>query len=182
MTTTTIARPAETEYDPYFGRYVSLVPDGDLLALLARQVEETVDLLHALDADGADYRYAAGKWSIKEVVGHLSDTERIFAYRALRFARGDGTPLPGFDENLFVANARFAERTLPDLLAELRAVRAASIAFFAGLQPDELERRGLASGKSMSVRACAYNIAGHERHHVAILRERYLPGLSRAGS
>ena len=179
VTNSAIPRPDATEYSPYFGRYIALVPDGDLLETLARQLDETAWLLRGVTERGGDFRYADGKWSIKEVVGHLADTERIFAYRALRFARGDGTPLPGFDENLFVANARFTERTLADLMAELRAVRAATIALFSGLAPDELERRGVANGQPMSVRAAAYNIAGHERHHVAILRERYLPALGR---
>ena len=180
MTTAAIARPAETEYAPYYGRYIALVPDGDVVDTLARQIEDTAQLLRGVTERDADFRYAEGKWSIKEVIGHLADTERIFSYRALRFARADATPLPGYDENAFVRNARFAERTLSDLFAELRAVRGATVALFGGLAPDELARRGVANEKEMSVRAAAYVIAGHERHHGAILRERYL-GALRAG-
>ena len=176
-TTAAIARPGEPEYAPYYGRYVALVPDGDLLDTLSRQTDDTADLLRGLTDRDAGFRYDEGKWSIKQVLGHLSDAERVFAYRALRFARGDVTPLPGFDENAFVANARFDSRALADLLAELRAVRAATVALFAGLAPDELARRGVANEKEMSVRAIAYVIAGHERHHGAILRERYLAAL-----
>ena len=180
MTTMAIPRPEQAEYAAYYGKYVALVPDGDLIDTLARQIDDTAHLLGAVGERDAGFRYAPGKWSIKEVIGHLADAERVFAYRALRFARGDATPLPGFDENAFVASARFDERTLGELVAELRAVRAATVALFAGLAPDELARGGVASGNAMSVRAIAYIIAGHERHHGAILRERYLPNLGAA--
>ena len=172
-----IARPGDGEYAPYYSKYVVLVPDGDLLDTLARQIEDTARLLGAVAERDADFRYAEGKWSIKDVVGHLADSERIFAYRALRFARGDATPLPGFDENALVANARFGARSLRDLLGELRAVRAGTVALFAGMSPVELARRGVANETPVSVRAIAYIIAGHERHHGAILRERYLAAL-----
>ena len=177
MTTATIARPEETEYAPYYGKYIALVPDGDLIDVLAGQIEDTARLVGGVAERDAGYRYADGKWSIKEVLGHLADAERVFAYRALRFARGDATPLPGFDENAFVAHARFDARRLGELVGELRAVRAATVALFAGLAPDELARRGVANQTEMSVRAIAYVIAGHERHHGAILRERYLAAL-----
>ena len=179
MTTAAIARPHESEYAPYYGKYIALVPDGDLIDVLVRQIEDTAQLLGGVTERDAGFRYADGKWSIREVLGHLADAERVFAYRALRFARGDGTPLPGFDENAFVANARFDARPLEDLVGELRAVRAATVALFAGLAPDELARRGVANQTAMSVRAIAYVIAGHERHHGTILRERYLAALGR---
>src|SRR4029077_5181557 len=120
------------------------------------------------------HRYAPGKWSIKEVIGHVSDAERVFSHRALRFARGDRTRLPGFDEKAYTPAGRFDARPLPDLAAELDAVRHATIALFAGLDSEALARRGPANNKEVSVRALAYIIAGHERHHVGILRERYL--------
>jgi hypothetical protein len=177
MAGTTIGRPAPNEYVPYFAQYVDLVPQGDVLAILGRQVDETVALLGGLSDRDADYRYAEGKWSIKEVAGHVSDTERIMVYRALCFARGEPAGLPGFDENAYVRHARFGSRRLADLLVELRAVRAATIPFFSGLDAEELERRGTANNRAYSVRALAYIIAGHERHHARILAERYLPGL-----
>jgi N-acetylglutamate synthase-like GNAT family acetyltransferase len=172
-----ITRPASDEYAPYYARYIEQVPDGPILELLERQVNDTGALLGKLGGRDADFRYAEGKWSVKEVVGHVADTERIFAYRALCFARADATALPGFDENAYVARAKFAGRTLADLVAEFRLVRAATVAFFAGLDAEEVTRRGTANNNPYSVRALAFIIAGHERHHAKILAERYLPGL-----
>ena len=169
-----IARPTPSEYDAYFSRYIDKVSDVDVLAFLAKQVEGTVTELSRLSDQQARHRYAPGKWSIKEIVGHIADTERIFVYRAVCFARGEKQHLPGFDENDFVAGARFDDRPMKDLLAELTAVREASIRFFSGLNADELTRSGTASGKQYSVRAIAYILAGHERHHLGVIRERYL--------
>ena len=174
-----IERPAPDEYAPYFAKYIEQVPDGDVLDVLRRQVAETAALVGGLDDHQADYRYAAGKWSIKEVVGHVADTERIMVYRALCFARSETAALPGFDENAYVAHAKFGSSRLADLVAELRAVRAATVAFFSGLDAEELRRRGTANARPYSVRAVAYVVAGHERHHSAILAERYLPGLAK---
>ncbi len=179
MPAVTIARPDATEYAEYFGRYVSKVPDGDVLALLARQIDETTSMLGVLSNEDAEYRYAPGKWSIKEVVGHLADTERIFVYRALCFARREASALPGYDENAYVANTRFDDRPLADLLGELRAVRAATLAFFKGLTGGELDHRGVANSREYTVRSVAYILAGHERHHAEILRERYLGHVTR---
>lgn len=167
-------RPAANEYAPYYDRYISKIPDGDIVELLGQQIRETLGLLRSIDESRGGHRYAEGKWSIREVIGHMSDTERVFAYRAMRFARADGTPLPGYDENVFVANARFDARTIRDLAAELEAVRGATVAFFASLHDEEWARRGVANGNTMSVRAVACIIAGHERHHLGILKERYL--------
>ncbi len=167
-------RPDPTEYAPYFERYLARVPEGDVVDLLAQQIEETVRLLSGLSEERARYRYAPGKWSVKEVVGHMADTERVLSYRALRFARGDETPLPGFDENALVANAGFDARPLADLLGEFEAVRRATVALFRGFPPEAARRRGVANEKTVSVRALAYIIAGHERHHRDILAERYL--------
>lgn len=169
-----IGRPAATEYPPSYGAYIGKVPDGDLLQLLEDQRRETQTLLAAIPDPRAFHRYAPGKWSIKEVAGHVADAERVFAYRALRFGRGDATPLAGFDEQAWVPPARFDARSLGAIAAELDAVRRATIALFGGLDPEALARRGQANGKDVSVRALGYVIAGHERHHVAILRERYL--------
>jgi len=177
MTGSRIARPAADEYAPYFGRYIEQVPEGDVLELLRRQVDETAALVGKLSDRDGDFRYADSKWSVKEVIGHVADTERIMVYRALCFARGETAGLPGFDENEYVARAKFGGRTLGDLLAELRVVRAATVPFFAGLDAEELMRRGTANNRAYSVRSLAYIVAGHERHHVKIIAERYLPGL-----
>jgi len=166
-------RPAADEHLPYYARYVERVPDGDLLARLERQVAETAALLRALPEGRAAHRYEPGKWSVKEVVGHVADTERIFTYRALRIARADRTPLAGFDENEFVRAAGFDRRTLRELVDELVAVRAATVALYRGLGDEEVGRRGTANGAEVSVRALAWITAGHELHHVTLLRERY---------
>jgi uncharacterized damage-inducible protein DinB len=169
-----IPRPGVSEYEPAYEKYVVKVPDGDLLALLESQGQETQDLLATIPEARALHRYAPGKWSIKEVVGHIMDAERVFSYRALRFARGDRTPLPGFDETVYAPAGKFDARSLPDLAAELSAVRHATIALFAGLDSETFARRGVANNHEISVRAIAYIIAGHERHHLGIMRERYL--------
>lgn len=169
----TIPRPARSEYAQHYAGYVDRVPDGDVLDRLAWQIDETRALLRDLPPSRAVHRYATGKWSVAEVVGHVADAERIFAYRALRFARGDATPLAPFDENAYVPAGGFDHRTLADLVDELTAVRQASLALFRGMPSDAFARSGIASGRPVSVRALVYIIAGHELHHVAILRERY---------
>jgi uncharacterized damage-inducible protein DinB len=166
-------RPASDEYSQPFARYVERVPDGALVAQLERQAAETASVLGALSEEQAAHRYAPDKWSVKEIVGHLADAERIFSYRLLRFARKDGTPLPGFDENPYVEAAEFDRRTLPDLLAELASVRDATLRLLRGLPADALTRRGVASSGTLSVRALAYVIAGHELHHREVLKTRY---------
>lgn len=158
----------------FYSRYVARVPDGDIAGTLATQIDETVALLAGLSEDQAHHRYAPGKWSIKEVLGHVADAERVFAYRMLRFARGDATPLAGFDENAYVPAGRFDDRPLPDLLAELQSVRTATVALLRGLPADALDRRGTANGVAITVRALAWVTAGHELHHRHILAERYL--------
>jgi hypothetical protein len=168
-----IARPNADEHDPYYARYISLVPDGDLLTILSAQIEQTTSLLKSVPESKAGYRYAPDKWSIKEVVGHLSDTERIFSYRALRFARADTVPVPGFEQDDYVKAANFDARSLTDLVNEFRAIRQATVALLGCLDEAAALRRGVASGKPISVRAIAYNIAGHELHHVEGLRTLY---------
>jgi uncharacterized damage-inducible protein DinB len=174
MTTAAIPRPEPSEYLAYYETYISKVPKGSLLTVLEDQRRETQELLAGLSDAEALHRYAPGKWSIKEVVGHLMDSERVFCYRALGFGRADANPLPGFDEKAWVPAGRFDARSLKDLAAEFDAVRRATIALFAGLDADALARRGTANNYPITVRALAWIIAGHERHHVAILRERYL--------
>ncbi|HWG51904.1 MAG TPA: DinB family protein [Gemmatimonadaceae bacterium] len=181
MTTTTgIPHPDATEYAPYFARYVERVPSGDILDTLTRQAEDTAALLAGVSERDAAFRYAPDKWSIRQVVGHMTDTERIMLYRALSFARGEQAMLPAFDENAYVEAARFDGRTMTGLADEFRLVRAATIPFFAALTPEELRRVGTANNRTYTVRSLAWIIAGHEMHHVSLLRERYLPAV-RAG-
>ena len=179
MAAATIKRPSAGEYDTYYARYIDVVPDGDVLDFLGREVQETARLVGSLSERDADFRYAEGKWSIKEVIGHITDVERIMVYRALCFARGEPGALPGFDENEYVRRAKFASRRLADLVAELKAVRAATVLFFGTLDAEELERRGTANSRPYSVRALAFIVAGHERHHAKLLADRYLPALGR---
>jgi len=173
MTTRTVGRPEADEIPAHFVGYIQRVSELDPVTVCAAQIEETASVLHGLSDDAAMYRYARGKWSVKEVVGHLADVERIMAYRALRIARGDETPLPGFDENAYVPIAKFDARSLADLVGELRTTRAATLALLRTFDTDAWRRRGTASGKPVSVRALAFIIPGHERHHLDILRTRY---------
>lgn len=172
----TFARPAAGEHSPYFGRYVEQVPDGDLLALLDTQVRETASLLRSLPEQRGLHRYSEGKWSINDVVQHISDAERVFSYRALRFARGDTTPLASFEQDGWVPVANADGRKLSDLVSELEQVRGSTLALLRSLDDAAIGRRGTASGFEVTVRALAWIIAGHERHHLTILRERYLAG------
>lgn len=167
-------RPESTEYAPYYAGYVGHVPTGDVVETLSTQQEGSLELLRSIGEEKSLSRYAPGKWSIREVVGHLIDAERIFTYRALRFARADETALASFDENSYIANASFDDRSLASLCDEYEAVRRASVLLFASLNGTEWMRRGIASNNAMSVRALAWVTAGHELHHVGILRTRYL--------
>lgn len=170
-----IEKPGAGEHAPYVIQYLRLLPDdGLVLEHLRRNLETTLAFLGSLPEEKLLYRYAEGKWTIKEIVQHLADDERIYAYRALRFARNDSTELPGFDQDAFTRNARANERSLDDLLAELATVRAATLSLYTGLPDEALTRRGVASGNVMSVRAIAYHIAGHELWHLNVIRERYL--------
>ena len=168
-----ITRPNSGEFLPYFSRYIDLVPDGDLLTLLHTQHRAIQQMLAPLTPEQAKHRYASGKWSITEVIGHLADAERIFAYRALRFGRNDPTALPGFDENHYVPAGRFDERSLGDVAGEFATVRAGTLALFRGFGADALRRSGSADGQPITVRALAYIIAGHEKHHMELLHSRY---------
>jgi hypothetical protein len=169
-----MARPKADEYNPYYSKYISLVPDNELsiAGLLADQHYETVGVLRKAKSKG-DHAYAPDKWTVKEVVGHISDSERVFAYRALRFARGDATALPGFDQDTFMAGSNFKSRTMDDLLEEMWSVRAATLSLAKSLPESTLSKRGTASDSPVTVRALLYIIAGHELHHMGILKERY---------
>jgi len=166
--------PEEREYNPYYQRYVSLVPQGDIVQTLESQWNQTRALLASIPEERGTYRYEPGKWSIKEVLGHLIDAERIFSYRALRIARGDATPLPGFEQDDYVRTGHFDSLSLSSLIEELSAVRRATVLMLRHLQPEAWTRMGTASTYPVSVRAIAWIIAGHELHHRAVLKERYL--------
>jgi hypothetical protein len=174
MTDVTTARPDETEYVPYYGKYVSLVPEGDIVGVLGEQIGETHALLRSIPEERAGFRYAPDKWSIKELVGHLIDSERIFSYRALRFARDDKTALPGYEQDDYVRSGSFDDLALGDLAAEFASVRQATVLLFKHLNRDAWTRRGAANESEVSVRALAHIIAGHELHHRQVLRDKYL--------
>jgi hypothetical protein len=169
----TTQRPQPDEHDPYYSRYISLVPDGDVLDTLRAQIADTQALLGALSEDQGNFRYAPGKWTIKEVVGHLSDSERVFAYRALRIARNDQTPIEGFEQDDYVRFGPFARRSLAGLVEEFGAVRQSSLCLLRALDEEAWSRRGIANKATVSVRAVAFIMAGHELHHRRILKEKY---------
>jgi hypothetical protein len=166
------ARPQPGEYAEYYERYISLVPEGDILAVLNTQLDDTASLLREVSETVGNTRHPPYTWSVKEVVGHLIDGERVFGGRAFRFARGDSTPLPSFDENAYVREGNFDTRTVRDLAEEFEAVRRSNLYLFRQLSGDRWLRTGVASDNTVSVRALAYIIAGHMRHHMAILRKR----------
>ncbi len=168
------SRPPADEYAPYYGRYIDEVPEGDILAVLAEQPERTTKLLQGLDEEQAMFRPTPNDWSVKEVICHLCDTERIFAYRALRIGRGDTTPLPGFDQEPYVPEAQADVRSLADLLTEFNVVRQATLWLLRSLPAKAWERVGTASEVPFSVRALAYIIAGHEIHHFRSLKDEYV--------
>lgn len=172
-------RPHPSEYVPYFSTYIDLVPDGDLRTLLETQHRDTQEMLAPLTTEQSRFRYAEGKWSVAEVIGHLADSERIFAYRALRFARADATPLPGYDHEAYVKPGRFDQRPFAELLADFAAVRAATVTLYNGMDEEAFLASGVGNNIAVSVRALFYIIAGHERHHVNHLHAQYgipLPG------
>jgi hypothetical protein len=168
------SRPAASEYSPYYSRYIDRVPAGDIVEILRTQIVETSSFLRAIPDEKTTSGYAPGKWTIRDIVGHLTDTERIMSYRALRFARGDRTPVPGFEESAYAPNAHASDREMSDLVNELELVRASTVALFAGLPADAWGRAGSANGNDISVRALAAVITGHEQHHLTVIRERYL--------
>lgn len=169
----TIARPQPGEYAPYYDRYISLIQGEEILTTLDHQRKEMMLLLCSRDEEEGNFRYAPEKWSAKEVLGHICDSERIFAYRALRIARADATPLAGFEQDDYVRNGAFANLSLEDLIEEFIAVRRATLALLRTLDEAAWVRRGIANKNEVSVRALAYIIAGHEVHHRMILEEKY---------
>ncbi len=174
MTLALRARPDASEFPPFYAGYIAAVPDGDIIAVLREGESEIADALEAIPESKASHRYAEGKWTVCTLIGHMIDAERIFSYRALRLARGDSTPLPGFDENDFARTAGSDTRLVSDLASELSIVRAGTVRLFDSLPEDAWARRGIVSGGEVSVRALAYITAGHAKHHLKVLRERYL--------
>ena len=171
-----IARPQSGEYAPYYERYISLIEDNDILATLDRQRREMVLLLSGLSEEQGDFRYAPEKWSAKQVLGHVCDTERVFAYRALRISRGDATPMEGFEQDDYVKNGPFARHVIAEVIEDYIAVRRATISLLRSLEEAAWSRRGVANKNEVTVRALAYTIAGHEAHHRRILEEKYFGG------
>lgn len=168
-------KPNREEYPEYYHTYISKITDEDILAVLERQNAELRELFSDIPMELETYRYEAGKWSIKEVLGHIVDGERIFSYRALRFARNDKTALPGFDQDEYVAHAHFDERSLYSLIEEFSALRNANILLFGSLTEEMLLCSGTANNKTISVRAILYVLAGHAQHHIQVIKDRYLP-------
>ena len=169
-----MTKPQETEYAAYYGKYVSLVPDADIVNTLTKQMNDTLAAWRAVPADKADHRYAPGKWSTKEMMAHVVDTERIMAYRALRIARGDKTPLPGFEQDGFISNTDWSGQTIADLADEFEAVRKSNLHLFRSFTDSAWKQAGTASDNPITARALAYIIAGHELYHQEILQNRYL--------
>ena len=168
-----VGRPEPGEYNSYYERYISLVPEGDILNTLDAQRRQMMLLLSGRDEADGDFRYAPGKWSAGEVLGHVCDTERIFAYRALRIARGDRTPIEGFEQDDYVKNGPFGREPLSEIIEDYIAVRRASLTLLRNLDETAWMRRGIANNKEVTVRSLTYLIAGHELHHRRILEEKY---------
>ena len=169
-----ISRPTSDEFDEFYAGYIDLIPSGaDPRDILREQLNSLPGLMVTVSEDSAGHRYAEGKWSIKEVVGHLCDTERVFSYRLLRLARGDRTPLPGFDENDYVLAGRFGSRDLGDLVSEWEAARHATLALVETMDPGTMANSTTANEARITARALLYVVAGHTQHHMEILRARY---------
>lgn len=169
-----INRPEKDEFAPYYLPYVNSVPEGDIFSTLTKQLEDTVLLLKNVTEEQGKFRYAPGKWSIKEVIGHMTDTERIMAYRLMCIARGETVSLPGFDESQYVANSSFNDQSFEQLLEHFSAVRKSTLVLMKSLNDDAWLRKGLANNTGVTVRGIAYIIAGHAMHHCQIIKERYL--------
>ena len=167
-------KPDATEFDAYYNKYVSLVTEPDLIRVLEEQPDELNNLLGGLDEEKGKFAYAEGQWTIKEVISHLIDGERIFAYRVLRISRGDETPIEGFEQDGYIENSYANERSFDDLLSEFKLQREANLRLLNNLRDDSWKRMGTASGKPISARALGFIMAGHIRHHIGILKARYL--------
>ncbi|RMH65438.1 MAG: DinB family protein [Calditrichaeota bacterium] len=167
-------RPAREEYNAYYHEYIKQVPDGHILDILEKQADLMGRFFANISEEQGLLRYEPGKWSIKEIVGHLLDVERIFAYRAFRFSRNDKTDLPGFDQNSYVPKGRYDTQDLSELIEAFYVLRKATINMFKGFDAEMWEARGTANGSEMSVRAVAWLLAGHLIHHMKVIQSRYL--------
>lgn len=172
-----IGRPDVSEHPAYYASYIARVPGDDLMSYFKAPTDSVSEVLNLVNDETALFRYAEGKWTIKEVISHIIETERVFAYRILCFSRNDATELAGFDENAYIANGNANSRSVADLLNDYLVVRGSSVALLGSCNDEMLLRSGTANAKQASVRAIAYMIAGHELHHVNVIRERYLPAL-----
>lgn len=168
-----MARPSPNDYPPFYETYVRLVAEADLVAAMEASLEQLVSDLSRIPLAMQDHAYAEGKWTVKELIQHAIDTERVFAYRALCIARGEKQPLPGFDENAYASNADVTQRPLGDMSSEFESLRRSNLSMFRGFTETMLQTSGTAAGKPVTVRAIGYMTIGHWRHHVGILRERY---------
>ena len=169
-----LQRPNNDEYREYFDRYIALVPEGEIIILMKDQLEEVINFLDEISEDKSTYRYADGKWSIKEVLGHMIDTELIMTYRALRIARKDNKPLEGFDENEFVNSANFDKLSFASLMELFESTRKMTIALFKTFDSSKGAAIGIADNYKISLRSIAYIIVGHVTHHLTVIKERYL--------
>ncbi len=167
-------KPRSNEYPSYYNRYINLIDSDDILTVLESQKQEMSDLLNSFGEEAAAFRFAPDKWSVKEVIGHIIDVERIFVYRALRFARNDKTPLPEFDQEDYIKYANFDTRTLIDIADEFRTVRDSTLSMFLSFKDEIFSREGTASGFKFTVRAIPFIIAGHEVHHRHVIQEKYM--------
>ena len=167
-------KPDTTEYAPYYKRYIDLIDTEDLLSFFKLQSEEIISLLKNVSEEQASFRYAEGKWMMKEVFAHIIDSERIFGYRVLAISRGDKNPLPGFAENEYVANGKYEKRSLQSLVTEYTHLSAANLELFKSLDVEMLSQRGIASNKEVTARAILFVTIGHEKHHLEIIKTRYL--------
>jgi len=166
-------RPEKSEYAEFYADYVALAEEADIVSALQNQAGELENLFAGISEEKENFKYAPSKWSVKELLGHLIDGERVFSYRVLRISRGDETPLAGFEENSYVANSNFTGSDFADLIEEFSLLRAANVLLFKNLTEKAWRRTGTASGEAVSVRALAFIMVGHVRHHQNILRERY---------
>ena len=166
-------RPNADEYAKYYETYISKIPGGDIIDILEKQHHAIMEFLETIKEDKSNYSYAPGKWSVKEVLGHVNDAERVFGYRALRFSRKDENPLAGFEQDDYVANSNFKNIAIADLAKEFSAIRQSNILMFKGLTDDMWMKKGIASNNNVTVRAIAYILAGHAEHHKKVLIEKY---------
>ena len=167
-------RPAKTDYAEYYQKYIDLIEGDDIIHILVSLNNEASDVFNSFPQSKGNFSYAEGKWTVKEVAGHMMDTDRIFAYRALAIARGEKQPLPSFNQDEYVKNGKFINRELSDLTYEYRLVRESNLLMFKGFDPSVYSNRGIAAGNEVTVLALMWMIAGHQKHHLNILKEKYL--------